>query len=191
MQEEAAHEEHAIVEYEQPIEENDSRRSTNTSEDDTAKESAYKLGLDAKEWDVEDDNVELLASTDPGLEEFNDQFHEELHKGKGCEEGPVARNASQEAFEEFEDGHKIEELKSIKDEDSDDEGSSPSFNHEDDMSVVITVGMELPNFDMFKIAVSDLNISIGKEVDFVKNDSNMVRAVCVKRNKDKMNNEDN
>ncbi|OWM71229.1 hypothetical protein CDL15_Pgr011356 [Punica granatum] len=87
MQEEATHEEHAAMEQEEAVGVNDSRRSTSTSKDDSAEDNTYKLGPDARAWDVEDDYMEFLASIDPGLEQFDDQAHEEFHEGEGGEEG--------------------------------------------------------------------------------------------------------
>ncbi|PKI51901.1 hypothetical protein CRG98_027734 [Punica granatum] len=61
------------------------------------------------------------------------------------------------------EGYETDEMKSIHDEDSDNES------------------MEFKSLEQFKNAVRDLTISIGSEIDFVKNDNERVRALCVER----------
>ncbi|OWM82858.1 hypothetical protein CDL15_Pgr029219 [Punica granatum] len=59
--------------------------------------------------------------------------------------------------------------------------SAASVVAEDDQNIVVTKLMEFKNLEQFKIAVRDLNISIGRKVDFVKNDTERVMIVCVER----------
>ncbi|PKI36654.1 hypothetical protein CRG98_042959 [Punica granatum] len=60
------------------------------------------------------------------------------------------------------EGYETDEMKSIHDEDSDNEVTRyPCFNPEDESSVVITKSMEFESLEQFKNVVRDLNISIG------------------------------
>ncbi|PKI38911.1 hypothetical protein CRG98_040683 [Punica granatum] len=45
----------------------------------------------------------------------------------------------------------------------------------------ITIGMEFKNVEVFKMAVRTMNIAMGREVDFMKNDKARLRAYCVKK----------
>ncbi|PKI70997.1 hypothetical protein CRG98_008578 [Punica granatum] len=101
----------------------------------------------------------------------------------------IARN-SYENDDELVDGYETEELRSIhSDEEGDEygEGRYPTFNPadrvEDNQPSVIILGMELKNLEVFKTAVRDLNIYLGREVDYTKNDKQRVRAKCVERKK--------
>ncbi|PKI31557.1 hypothetical protein CRG98_048041 [Punica granatum] len=80
------------------------------------------------------------------------------------------------------EGYETDKMKLIHDEDSDNESIRyPCFNPEDESSVVITKLMEFESLEQFKNVVKELNIFIGSEVDFVKNDNERVRVLCIER----------
>ncbi|PKI71858.1 hypothetical protein CRG98_007717 [Punica granatum] len=68
------------------------------------------------------------------------------------------------------DGYKSEELESLV-EDSDEKNDKfPMYNAEDSLTEEITIGMDFENLDVFKMAVRNTNIAVGREVNFMKND---------------------
>ncbi|KAL6556398.1 hypothetical protein OROGR_005686 [Orobanche gracilis] len=55
----------------------------------------------------------------------------------------------------------------------------PSFNEGVDFGeVYLEVGMEFPTLDLFKNAVKDYNISLGRQFKWIKNDKKRARSVC-------------
>jgi len=81
------------------------------------------------------------------------------------------------------DGYMSEELHTPPPSDNEDERgkgpSFPQFNEEAEFgTVVLSIGMEFKNLQLFKAALKDYTIHLGREIKMVKNDNRRVRAKC-------------
>ncbi|PKI39008.1 hypothetical protein CRG98_040606 [Punica granatum] len=82
------------------------------------------------------------------------------------------------------DGYKSEELESLAGDLDEENDKFPIYNAEENRTEEITVGMEFENLDVFKMAMRNTNIAVGREVNFIKNDKARVRAYCVEKRGD-------
>jgi len=81
------------------------------------------------------------------------------------------------------DGYMYEELHTSPPSDDEDERGKgllfPQFNEEAEFgNVVLSIGMEFKNLQLFKLALRDYTIHIEREIKMVKNDNRRVRAKC-------------
>lgn len=76
--------------------------------------------------------------------------------------------------------YESEELHIVNDNEVD-EGKFPRFNLMEYQNMVIILGIEFANLEVFKNVVRELNIIIGREIDHEKNNKFRVRAQCVEK----------
>ncbi|PKI73676.1 hypothetical protein CRG98_005917 [Punica granatum] len=146
------------------------------------KEEMETIGPEVWDWDEEDDDMEFEQFTQPSLEEIQCvnanveasqvrirkksiavKKRKQKEKGDDVEETPTMDDR-------LSNGYNSEELESLA-RDSDEENDKfPMYNAEDNRTVEIPIGMEFENLDVFKMAVRNTNIAIGREVQFMKND---------------------
>ncbi|PKI48133.1 hypothetical protein CRG98_031495 [Punica granatum] len=82
------------------------------------------------------------------------------------------------------DGYESEELESMEGDSDEGQDKFPTYNADGNRNMEITIGMELKNLEVFKMAVRNIDIAMGREVDFVKNDKARVMAYCVEKKGD-------
>ncbi|PKI51384.1 hypothetical protein CRG98_028245 [Punica granatum] len=82
------------------------------------------------------------------------------------------------------DGYKSEELESLAGDLDEENDKFPMYNAENNRIEEITVRMEFENLDVFKMALRNTNIVVGREVNFMKNDMAKVRAYCIEKRGD-------
>ncbi|PKI54596.1 hypothetical protein CRG98_025110 [Punica granatum] len=73
------------------------------------------------------------------------------------------------------DGYKSEELESLAGDSDEENDKFPMYNAEDNRTEEITVGLEFENLDIFKMAMRNTNIAVGREVNFMNNDKARVK----------------
>ncbi|PKI52236.1 hypothetical protein CRG98_027411 [Punica granatum] len=82
------------------------------------------------------------------------------------------------------DGYNSEELESLAGDSNEKNDKFRMYNAKDNRTAEISIGMEFENLDVFKMAVRNTNIAMGREVQFMKNDKARERAYCVEKRGD-------
>ncbi|PKI68983.1 hypothetical protein CRG98_010605 [Punica granatum] len=79
------------------------------------------------------------------------------------------------------DGYESEDLESFDGDSYEGQYKFSMYSADANQNLEITIGMEFKNLQVFKMAVKNMNIAIGMEVDFMKNDKARVRAYYVEK----------
>ncbi|PKI64082.1 hypothetical protein CRG98_015526 [Punica granatum] len=79
------------------------------------------------------------------------------------------------------DGYESEDLESLDGDSNEGQDKFPMYSADANQNLEITIGMEFENLEVFKMAVRNMNIEMGRKVDFMKNDKAIVRAYYVEK----------
>ncbi|KAE9460709.1 hypothetical protein C3L33_07388, partial [Rhododendron williamsianum] len=137
-----------------------------------------------------DSNFEVFEESDGGLEDddalFESNVDKEIEFG-GLDEinDPVFALMGDDLADLDDDTDNTDELDSHSSSDTDDDGRKQKkkkhafFNEEADMlNPVFSVGMEFKTHEIFRDAVKEHSIKLGKKIKFKKSDRAKVCAVC-------------
>ncbi|PKI37088.1 hypothetical protein CRG98_042522 [Punica granatum] len=173
-------------------------------------EEMEKMKPEVRDENEEYDDMEFEQSTHPGLQEMEssnasveasqvrtrkksvavkkrkqkekDDHADAIHASPASPPATVGDDAEEIPMNgRLSDGYESEDLESL-DRDSDErQDKFPMYSADANQNLEITIEMKFENLKVFKMAVRNMNIAMGREVDFMKNDKARVMAYCVEK----------